>query len=84
MRSGFLGLLLTLALAAAFVAAESELAHAMEIIYFYTKYQTEFEVYGENADWIAPDCAKGRETRCTFNEVSCELAAHRSSSSTLP
>ncbi|KAM7198760.1 hypothetical protein V8F20_006075 [Naviculisporaceae sp. PSN 640] len=64
----FVRLLLTLGLAAALVAAESELAHAMELVYYYSKYQTEFAVYGKKADWIAPDCFDQANRRCNFNE----------------
>jgi hypothetical protein len=71
LRLGFR--LLTLALAATLVAAESELAHAMEYVCFYSKYQTEGIAYpGQSSStyWIANDCGTRLNRRCTFNEVS--------------
>lgn len=56
-------------LAAAFVAAESELAHAMEMVYMYSKYQTERVVYNEGF-WLAPGCkGSGAKGGCSFNQV---------------
>lgn len=62
---------LILALAAAFAVAESELAHAMEVIYWYSKYETERAIFSKGPYWVAPGCSNlvgGR--KCSFNEVS--------------
>ncbi|CAK7223416.1 hypothetical protein SBRCBS47491_005201 [Sporothrix bragantina] len=62
----FSGLFLLL-LAVLRVAAESELAHAMEMIYMFSKYQIERAVY-PSGYWLAPSCRPPGKGACTFNE----------------
>jgi len=60
---------LVLALAAVFAVAESELAHAAEIIYFYAKYDQEHTIYKNGLFWVAPGCDNILKRKCSFNEA---------------
>ncbi|CAK7205465.1 hypothetical protein SEUCBS139899_008240 [Sporothrix eucalyptigena] len=64
----FLSFLLALVLAITHVVAESELTHAMELVYMFSKYETERVVY-DSGFWLAPNCkGAGLKGGCTFNE----------------
>ena len=68
---------LVLALAAVFAIAESELAHSVEIIYYYAKYDQERTIYKQGPYWVAPGCSDfvgGR--KCSFNEASILFSYH--------
>ncbi|KAL8393757.1 hypothetical protein RB595_003487 [Gaeumannomyces hyphopodioides] len=64
--------LFTLLLVFSFVHAESELAHAIERIFWWSQYQLEGYVFPNRpaeSHWVGPDCIKPPKTgRCDFNE----------------
>jgi hypothetical protein len=66
----FLLQVFVLALVAFLAAAESELAHAMELVYMFSKYETERTVY-TGSFWLANGCqGSGLRGGCSFNQVS--------------
>lgn len=65
-----LSYLFALVLAVTHVAAESELTHAMEMVFMFSKYEVERAVY-DSGFWLAPNCkGTGLKGGCSFNEVS--------------
>lgn len=71
------------ALLALNVLAESEYVHAKELIYFYTNYILEGDVYGRdspNDAWIN-QCRQPGKGRCGFNEVGHPILPKKSGSS---